>query len=199
MKGLDLLKLLHDRDDRLPTIVIAGESDVRLAVRAMKAGASGFIEKPIGPIELLECVGRAFEQSLSSHKLFAWREAAANHISELSPRQHQIMNLVLSGCPSKTIAAELSTSPRTIENHRALIRKRGSRFLPALTRVALSAQRVLSQRQPRSDTKVFADQCCPSLRFRASRPANSSRGRAVPQAVKLHASRHHCEHQISHA
>ena len=75
MKGLDLLKLLHDRDDRLPTIVIAGESDVRLAVRAMKAGASGFIEKPIGPIELLECVGRAFEQSLSSRKLFAWRMA----------------------------------------------------------------------------------------------------------------------------
>ena len=128
MEGLDLLKLLHDRDDRLPTIVIAGESDVRLAVRAMKAGASGFIEKPIGPIELLECVGRAFEQSLSSRKLFAWRMAAANHISELSPRQHQIMNLVLSGCPSKTIAAELSTSLRTVENHRTLIRKKGQGF-----------------------------------------------------------------------
>jgi two-component system, chemotaxis family, CheB/CheR fusion protein len=143
MKGLDLLKLLHDRGDRLPAIMITGNSDVRVAVQAMKEGASDFIEKPIGTTELLESVGRAFEQSLNSKKLFAWREAAANHISGLTPRQHQIMDLVLAGCPSKIIAADLGISQRTVENHRALIMKKtGSRSLPALTRLALAAQLV---------------------------------------------------------
>jgi len=141
MKGVDLLKLLHGRGDRLPAIMITGNSDVGVAVQAMKEGASDFIEKPIGTAELLESVGRAFEQSVSSQKLFAWREAAANHISGLTPRQHQIMNLVLAGCPSKIIAADLGISQRTVENHRALIMKKtGSRSLPALTRLALAAQ-----------------------------------------------------------
>ncbi|OTP70929.1 chemotaxis protein CheB [Caballeronia sordidicola] len=141
MKGVDLLKLLHDRGDRLPAIMITGNSDVRVAVQAMKEGASDFIEKPIGTTELLESVGRAFEQSLNSQKLFAWREAAASHISGLTPRQHQIMDLVLAGCPSKIIAADLGISQRTVENHRALIMKKtGSRSLPALTRLALAAQ-----------------------------------------------------------
>ena len=141
MKGLDLLKHLHSRDDHLPAIMITGNSDVRVAVQAMKAGASDFIEKPLGPIELLECVARAFEQLSNSHKLFAWREAAANHILELTPRQRQVMDLVLAGCPSKIIAADLGISQRTVENHRALIMKKtGSKSLPALTRLALAAQ-----------------------------------------------------------
>jgi two-component system CheB/CheR fusion protein len=143
MKGVDLLKLLHDRGDRLPAIMITGNSDVRVAVQAMKEGASDFIEKPIGTPELLESVGRAFEQSLNSQKLSAWREDAANHISGLTPRQHQIMDLVLAGCPSKIIAADLGISQRTVENHRALIMKKtGSKSLPALTRLALAAQSV---------------------------------------------------------
>ncbi|CAN7689499.1 response regulator [Caballeronia sp. LjRoot34] len=141
MKGVDLLKLLHGRGDRLPAIMITGNSDVSVAVQAMKEGASDFIEKPIGTAELLESVGRAFEQSVNSQKLLAWREAAANHISGLTPRQHQIMDLVLAGCPSKIIAADLGISQRTVENHRALIMKKtGSRSLPALTRLALAAQ-----------------------------------------------------------
>jgi two-component system CheB/CheR fusion protein len=145
MKGVDLLKLLHDRCDRLPAIMITGNSDVGVAVQAMKAGASDFIEKPIGTNELLESVGRAFEQSENSQKLFAWREAAANHISGLTPRQREIMDLVLAGCPSKIIAADLGISQRTVENHRALIMKKtGSRSLPALTRLALAAQSVRS-------------------------------------------------------
>jgi len=143
MKGVELLKLLHGRGDRLPAIMITGNSDVSVAVQAMKEGASDFIEKPIGTAELLESVGRAFEQSMNSQKLFAWREAAANYISGLTPRQHQIMDLVLAGCPSKIIAADLGISQRTVENHRALIMKKtGSRSLPALTRLALAAQQV---------------------------------------------------------
>jgi two-component system, chemotaxis family, CheB/CheR fusion protein len=111
-----------------------------MAVQAMKAGASDFIEKPIGPRELLASVGRALEQSHDSTKLSAWRKAAANHIASLTPRQRQIMDLVLTGQPSKNIAADLGISQRTVESHRAAIMKKtGANSLPALARLALIA------------------------------------------------------------
>jgi two-component system CheB/CheR fusion protein len=90
---------------------------------------------------LIESVGRAFEQSMDSHKLAAWRDSAARHIADLTPRQRQIMDLVLAGRPSKIIAADLGISQRTVENHRAsIMKKTGSRSLPALTRLALAAK-----------------------------------------------------------
>jgi two-component system CheB/CheR fusion protein len=106
----------------------------------MKAGASDFIEKPIGRCELLDSVARALEQSRDSNKLAEWQESAAKHISALTPRQRQIMDLVLAGHPSKNIAADLGISQRTVENHRASIMTRtGTKSLPALARLALAA------------------------------------------------------------
>jgi two-component system CheB/CheR fusion protein len=140
MKGLELLHRLHEAGHRLPAIMITGNSDVPMAVQAMKAGASDFIEKPIGSSELLASVERALEQSRDSNKVLAWQEAAANHIAELTPRQRQIMGLVLAGHPSKNIAADLGISQRTVENHRAsIMKKTGSKSLPALARLALAA------------------------------------------------------------
>jgi two-component system CheB/CheR fusion protein len=140
MNGLELLNRLREAGHRLPAIMITGNSDVPMAVQAMKAGASDFIEKPIGSSELLASVERALEQSRDSNKLFAWRETAANHIADLTPRQRQIMELVLAGHPSKNIAADLGISQRTVENHRAsIMRKTGSKSLPALARLALAA------------------------------------------------------------
>ena len=121
MSGLELLERLHVASYRLPAIMITGDSDVQIAVQAMKAGASDFIEKPIGRGELLESVARALEQSRDSNKLAAWQEVAASHIAGLTRRQHQIMDLVLAGHPSKNIAADLGISQRTVENHRASI------------------------------------------------------------------------------
>jgi two-component system CheB/CheR fusion protein len=140
MNGLELLQRLHGAGHRLPAIMITGNSDVPMAVQAMKAGASDFIEKPISRSELLASVERALEQSRDSSKLSAWRESAANHVASLTPRQRQIMELVLAGHPSKNIAADLGISQRTVENHRASIMKRtGSKSLPALARLALAA------------------------------------------------------------
>jgi FixJ family two-component response regulator len=140
MNGLELLQRLHDAGDRLPAIMITGDADVPMAVQAMKAGASDFIEKPIGPNELVVSVERALEQSRDSNKLFAWRETAANQVAGLTPRQRQIMELVLAGHPNKNIAADLGISQRTVENHRAsIMKKTGSKSLPALTRLALAA------------------------------------------------------------
>lgn len=140
MSGLELLHRLREAGHGLPAIMITGDSDVPMAVQAMKAGAMDFIEKPIGLSDLLTSIERALEQSRDSGKLFAWRESAANHVADLTPRQRQIMDLVLAGHPSKNIAADLGISQRTVENHRAEIMKRtGSKSLPALARIALAA------------------------------------------------------------
>jgi two-component system CheB/CheR fusion protein len=140
MSGLELLQRLRDAHYGLPAIMITGHGDVPMAVQAMKAGASDFIEKPINRSELLASVERALEQSRDSNKLFAWRAAAAKHVAGLSRRQRQVMDMILAGHPNKNIAADLGISQRTVENHRALIMKKtGSKSVPALARLALAA------------------------------------------------------------
>jgi two-component system CheB/CheR fusion protein len=142
MSGLELLQRLRDKGDRLPAIMITGNSDVPMAVAAMKAGAADFIEKPVGGSELLAGIQHALEQSRDSGKLSAARAAAADHLATLTPRQREIMGMVLAGQPSKNIAADLGISQRTVENHRAAImRKTGTKSLPALARLAIAAVR----------------------------------------------------------
>jgi two-component system CheB/CheR fusion protein len=140
MSGLELLQRLKTEGTRLPAIMITGMGDVPTAVRAMKAGAVDFIEKPIGREDLLASIERALETTRDSAKLSAWRESAAARIGTLTTRQRQIMDMVLAGHPSKNIAADLGISQRTIENHRAAIMaKTGSKSIPALIRLALAA------------------------------------------------------------
>ncbi len=140
MTGLELLQQLQARGDRLPAIMITGNSDVPMAVQAMKAGASDFIEKPIGRDELLAGIERALVQSQDTAKLSAWRTDASERVGKLTSRQRQIMDMVLAGYPSKNIAADLNLSRRTVENHRAsIMKKMGTRSLPALARLALAA------------------------------------------------------------
>jgi two-component system CheB/CheR fusion protein len=140
MSGLDLLRHLRLANDSLPAVMITGNGDVGMAVQAMKAGADDFIEKPIGYQELLDAIDKAVDHALDGAKRTAWRETAASHIADLTPRQRQIMDLVLAGQPSKNIAADLGISQRTVENHRASIMKRtGSQSLPALARLAVTA------------------------------------------------------------
>ena len=140
MSGLELLQRLHSAGNRLPAIMITGDGDVPMAVQAMKAGASDFIEKPIGRDELLSCIDRGLEQSRDGNKLSAWRESAAEHVACLTSRERQIMDLVLAGHPSKNIAADLGISQRTVENHRAsIMKKTGVKSLPALARLAIAA------------------------------------------------------------
>ena len=141
MSGLELLQRLKGEGHRLPAIMITGSGDVPMAVEAMKAGAVDFIEKPIGRDELLASVERALDQTRDSGKLSVCaRETAATRVASLTTRQRQIMDLVLAGHPSKNIAADLGISQRTVENHRAAIMKKtGSKSLPALIRMALAA------------------------------------------------------------
>jgi two-component system CheB/CheR fusion protein len=140
ISGLDLLRRLNKVGSQLPAVMITGQSDVPMAVEVMKAGASDFLEKPLHGVELLAGVARALELSRDSGKLTEWRKDAADHLASLTRRQHEIMDMVLAGHPSKNIAADLGISQRTVENHRAsIMRKTGSRSLPALARLALAA------------------------------------------------------------
>jgi two-component system CheB/CheR fusion protein len=120
--------------------MITGRSDVPTAVRAMKAGATDYIEKPIGGGVLLESVKAALAQWRVWNKRVARQEAAIRHLMGLTVRQRQIMALVLAGQPSKNIAADLGISQRTVESHRAAIMHRtGATSLPALARLAIGA------------------------------------------------------------
>jgi len=140
MSGLELLKRLKGANDRMPTIMITGVSDVAIAVQAMKAGASDFIEKPVAGAELLSSIEHALEQAQDSRKQLAWRDAAARRLATLTIRQREIMDMVLAGKANKNIAVDLRISQRTVENHRAAIMRRtGSNSIPALARLALAA------------------------------------------------------------
>ncbi len=140
MDGMDVLAKLRGDGDRIPAIMITGSSDVAMAVGAMKAGAFDFIEKPIGNGDLLACLARAIAVSKDANQRTAWQAAAVRQLAALTPRQREIMDMVLAGHPSKNIAADLHISQRTVENHRAsIMRKSGVRSLPALARLALAA------------------------------------------------------------
>ncbi|WP_166430464.1 response regulator transcription factor [Polymorphobacter arshaanensis] len=137
--GLALLDALAAIADPLPVIVLTSNSDVPMAVAAMKAGATDFIELPIGGDALVASVARAFDRSRSAWAARAQHDDAARQLGALTARQHEIMALVLAGQPSKIIAADLGISQRTVENHRAAImRKSGSKSLPALARLVMS-------------------------------------------------------------
>ena len=142
ISGLDVLHRLNEAGDKLPSIMITGNSDVPMAVEAMKVGVSDFIEKPISHADLIACVAHGLEQARDAGKASAWQENAATQVAELTPRQRQIMDMVLAGHPSKNIAVDLGVSQRTVENHRAsIMKKTGSKSLPALARLALAAVR----------------------------------------------------------
>jgi len=140
LSGLDLLLWLGQSDRRLPAIMMGKGSDIPVAVAAMKAGAMDFLQKPLCDQAVLASIGCALEWSRASGAADAWHESATSSVAGLTPRQHEILALVLAGQPSKIIAATLGISQRTVENHRsAIMRKTGARSLPGLTRLALAA------------------------------------------------------------
>jgi two-component system CheB/CheR fusion protein len=140
MTGLQLLDRLAIEKDPLPAIMITGNSDVAVAVAAMKAGACDFIEKPVTPAELIASIGSALERSRDAATARTQQAELQHRFDRLTQRQRQILALVLAGHPSKNIAADLGISQRTVENHRAAImQKSGARSLPGLARLALAS------------------------------------------------------------
>ena len=142
MSGLQLLWSLKSSGSPLTSIMVTGGTEMALGVEAMRAGACDVIQKPFLEEQLLIAVARAQILAGESDKDASWHEEADRLVTGLTPRQLEVMNLVLAGHPSKNIAADLGISQRTVENHRAAImRKAGSRSLPALARLALGVTR----------------------------------------------------------
>ena len=140
MQSAMLLRRLRESDRFLPLIFIDDENAVVVAVEAMKMGAMDFLERPIDLAALVDRVGQLLAQSKGAFLHSERHNSAIGKMNTLTPRQHQIMDLVLAGLPNKIIAADLHLSQRTVENHRAAVMKKtGSKSVPALARLALIA------------------------------------------------------------
>ncbi|MDP7603640.1 MAG: response regulator, partial [Alphaproteobacteria bacterium] len=107
MSGLELQHELTARGIKLPIVIITGHGDVQMAVRAMKAGALDFIEKPFNDQEILEVVQRAVDRSVSVVESSAVKEEVESRIASLTPRERQVLELVVTGLPNRGIALEL--------------------------------------------------------------------------------------------
>lgn len=137
MSGVDLQAELVRRGCAIPVIFISGQSDVPIAVRAMKAGAADFIEKPYSDQQLLDRVQREIERDAERRREAARRGEAQAFYETLSPREREVMALVVLGKANKQVAAKLDLSQKTIEVHRsAVMRKLHVQNLPDLVRVA---------------------------------------------------------------
>lgn len=141
LSGLDLLRILQDRDIDLPLIVITGHADVSMAVQALKEGASDFIEKPFDDSVFLAAVSKALSGSQRAwveRRRLDGIEARAN---SLTPREFEVMILVAQGLSNKAAAAELGISVRTVEIHRArVMEKMAADSLSVLVRMVLELE-----------------------------------------------------------
>lgn len=138
--GVEVIARIRAGGSEMPAIVMTGNGAVPMAVAAMKAGAMDFIEKPVRGPELAASVSRALALNRSPSAASTARSVATGRMAGLTTRQKQILRMILAGRPNKNIAADLSISQRTVENHRAAImRKTGSDSLPDLVRTALAS------------------------------------------------------------
>jgi FixJ family two-component response regulator len=136
INGLDLQKRIVDRSD-MPIIFITGYGDVPTSVQAMKAGAAEFLTKPFDDDVLLSAIRQAIERSRIELAEEAELHALRDRHASLTPREREIMALVVSGRPNKRIAAELGISEITVKAHRGrVMRKMQVESLAQLVRVA---------------------------------------------------------------
>jgi two-component system response regulator FixJ len=140
MDGLQLQDHLNAHGVYLPVVVVTGHADIALAVRAMKAGASDFIEKPYTNERMIEAVTAA----LASGRLDLTRARRAaeaqGRVERLSAREYDVLRELVAGRPNKLIAHALSISPRTVEIHRAnMMDKLGVNSLSEAVRLFIAA------------------------------------------------------------
>lgn len=119
MSGLELQRRLARERSALPIVFVTGHGDIAMAAQAFRAGAVDFLEKPFEDRQLLSSVYRALEKDRRERQLVRDRSIVEERYSQLTPREREIMEFVVSDLTSKEIARKLKISPRTVEHHRA--------------------------------------------------------------------------------
>lgn len=141
MDGLELQSILAEKSPETPVIVMTGHGDVPMAVRAMKAGAVDFIEKPFDVETLIDRIRQAMEARRSRPDAGVPATEVQARVERLTPRERDILRHLVTGQPNKVIAHELGISPRTVEIHRArVMEKMETQNVSRLIRLVLSAR-----------------------------------------------------------
>jgi FixJ family two-component response regulator len=137
LSGLDLQKRIADAGIAIPIIFITGHGDIPMTVRAMKAGAVEFLTKPFRDQDLLDAIQQALERDRIAREQRAEIEELRGRLDSLTPREREVMGLVVAGLLNKQIAGELGTSETTIKIHRhQVMEKMGAGSLAELVRMA---------------------------------------------------------------
>ncbi len=141
ISGLDLQEQLPSYKIELPLIFISGHGDVPMAVRALKSGAFDFIEKPFNDQVLLECVQRAIEKDAEYRRKRAAKADVTARMDLLTPREREVLELVVDGASNKVISNSLGVSLKTVEAHRSrVMEKLQAGSLSELVRLVLSLE-----------------------------------------------------------
>lgn len=148
MSGVELQKALASKGFPIPVILVTGHADVAMAVEAMKRGAIDFIEKPFRAQELLDSIQRALGSDAEHRSNKAKHDVLEARLTLLTPREHEVVDLVVTGKTNKQIALLLGVSPQAIDAHRAKAMARLQvDSVAALIRLVLESRTVFVARQ----------------------------------------------------
>jgi FixJ family two-component response regulator len=138
MSGLELQQKLNEKHSILPIIFITGHGDVPMAVEAMQAGAVDFIQKPFRDQDLIDRINQALEKDNNNRAALGERNDIRRRLETLTPREREVLDLVVHGKANKVIAGDLKLSQRTVEIHRArVMEKMQASSLAHLVRMVL--------------------------------------------------------------
>lgn len=140
LDGLEVQKIMAERGLELPVIMLTGHGDIALAVRAIKAGAVEFLEKPFQKAALMLALEEAFHRIEDADRAHLETAEAIVRLASLTNRETDVLNGIVKGQPNKITAYELGISTRTVEAHRAaLLTKLKVRSLSEVLRIAFAA------------------------------------------------------------
>lgn len=142
MSGVQLHDQLLQRGHIMPVIFLTGHGDVAMAVEAVKRGAFHFVEKPFTEDYLVSLIERAIDEGSKRQSETAGNDAMQKRLAGLTPREREVLNMIVEGKPNKTIASTLAISGKTVEGHRAhIMEKLSARNAAELVHLVLRARR----------------------------------------------------------